>query len=567
MRTEPRLPLADVATRGRRAPDRAVTPALGHGAWLARVDAWRDRFSSLPAGDIALHFEDAAEFAGALFGAWHAGRTPWLAPDALPATRGQLAGRVVAFAGDGGGDLRCAPAHDADAATSGDAAPLRETLDARAHRLVLFTSGSTGEPVAISKSLCQLDAEIDALEARFGEGLGEARVLGTVSHQHIYGLLFRVLWPLSAGRAFAPRRVAYPEELAVPGTGPVVLVASPAHLKRLPETPDWRDFAASLRAVFSSGGPLPADAAQAVRRLWSRSPIEVFGSTETGGVAWRQRTESAEGWTPLPGVEWRLVDDALQVRSRHLAGDGWFATADRAQADDAGGFTLLGRADRIVKLEERRISLDAIERGLLASPLLQDARVVVLPGRRVRLGAVVVASPDGEAALARDGRAFVSAALRASLADRIDAIAVPRRWRFVPALPADAQGKTGVRALRALFHPSMPAPHWERRDSTSASARLRAAPDVAGFGGHFPDMPVLPGVVLLDWAVRLAAEAFGPCGVFLRMESLKFQQLVRPGADLQATLDWQPGVLSFRFTSEAGVHASGRMLFAAEAAA
>ena len=113
----------------------------------------------------------------------------------------------------------------------------------------------------------------------------------------------------------------------------------------------------------------------------------------------------------------------------------------------------------------------------------------------------------------------------------------------------------------------MPAPHWERRDSTSASARLRAAPDVAGFGGHFPDMPVLPGVVLLDWAVRLAAEAFGPCGVFLRMESLKFQQLVRPGADLQATLDWQPGVLSFRFTSEAGVHASGRMLFAAEAAA
>ena len=67
--------------------------------------------------------------------------------------------------------------------------------------------------------------------------------------------------------------------------------------------------------------------------------------------------------------------------------------------------------------------------------------------------------------------------------------------------------------------------------------------------------------------MRLAAEAFGPCGVFLRMESLKFQQLVRPGADLQATLDWQPGVLSFRFTSEAGVHASGRMLFAAEAAA
>ena len=67
-------------------------------------------------------------------------------------------------------------------------------------RLVIHTSGSNGEPVAIPRRLAQLDAEVRALQQAFGAGLDEALVLGTVSHQHIYGLLFRVLWPLAAGR-------------------------------------------------------------------------------------------------------------------------------------------------------------------------------------------------------------------------------------------------------------------------------------------------------------------------------------------------------------------------------
>ena len=269
----------------------------------------------------------------------------------------------------------------------------------------------------------------------------------------------------------------------------------------------------------------------------------------------------------MPGVDWRLADHCLQVRSPHLADGGWWPTTDRARADGTGGFELLGRADRIVKLEERRVSLDAIEQRLRASPLLQDVRVVALPGRRVALGAVAVATVDGEAVLVREGRSGIAGRLRAWLASHVDPIAIPRRWRFVTAMPADAQGKTGHRTLQALFHPRMPEPRWERREPASAAASLHAAPDLAGFAGHFPDLPILPGVVLLDWAVRLGREAFGFRGDFLRIEGLKFQQLVRPGAELHATLDWHPGALAFRITSDAGVHASGRMLFATETGA
>ena len=446
------------------------------------------------------------------------------------------------------------------AATGGGDIAL-QALDLDACTLVLFTSGSTGEPAAIRKSLRQLDAEVDALESAFGALLGDATVHGTVSHQHIYGLLFRILWPLSARRPFARARLAYTEQLTTLGPESVAVIASPAHLKRLPETQDWRALAQALRVVFSSGGALPVDAAGDVQRLWQQAPIEVFGSTETGGIAWRRADGSRAAWLPLPGVEWRLQGDTLEVRSPHLPDMDWFATSDRAHASGDGRFQLLGRADRIVKIEERRISLDAIEARLRESEWLDEVRLVALPGPRVLLAAAAVPTSAGRELLDGEGRAAFAQRLRGWLAGHCDPIALPRRWRFLDAMPADARGKTSERALTALFRPLMPPPLWLRRDAHGASATLTATAELAAFEGHFPQAPILPGVVLLDWAVRLGRDAFGLSFDVQRVEALKFQQLVRPGTELTVDLALVPGRLDFRFTSAHGVHAAGRLRF------
>ena len=530
----------------------AVALGADRAHWLARVRAWARAFLPLQGRDVALACEDGFEFSAALFGAWQAGAIPWMPADALPATLQRLRDDGVTFAGELPDGLQAATG-------SGDIA--LQALDLDACTLVLFTSGSTGEPAAIRKSLRQLDAEVDALESAFGALLGDATVHGTVSHQHIYGLLFRILWPLSARRPFARARLAYTEQLTTLGPESVAVIASPAHLKRLPETQDWRALAQALRVVFSSGGALPVDAAGDVQRLWQQAPIEVFGSTETGGIAWRRADGSRAAWLPLPGVEWRLQGDTLEVRSPHLPDMDWFATSDRAHASGDGRFQLLGRADRIVKIEERRISLDAIETRLRESEWLDEVRLLALPGPRVLLAAVAVPTSAGRELLDGEGRAAFVQRLRGWLAGHCDPIALPRRWRFLDAMPADARGKTSERALTALFRPRMPPPLWLRRDAHGASATLIATAELAAFEGHFPQAPILPGVVLLDWAVRLGREAFGLSGGMLRMETLKFQQLVRPGAELNVALTWAPGRLDFRFTSSHGVHAVGRLRF------
>lgn len=547
-----------VSPRPGRVVGEAAHGAVDHPRFRQQVLCWQQAFARAPGSDWALYFDDALTFAAALLGAWHAGKRVFLGGDDLPATLEGLRPRVDGFAGDLPG--RYAPLQpDAEAAIDAALQPLDE--DQR--ELVVFTSGSTGAPTAIVKRMRQLSREVEALQAAFGEQLEGTQVHGTVSHQHIYGLLFRVLWPLAAGRAIQPRRFFHEDLVSALVRQPSVLVATPAHLKRLPEQLDWSSLQGQLRAVFSSGGPLPEEAALQARALLGVAPTEVFGSSETGGIAWRRWSADQPQWHPLPGVAWRIDDGCLSVCSPHLDNDGWWQTQDRVEADAGRSFRLLGRADRIVKIEERRVSLDALEQQLLAHPGVQEVRVLVLPGAREQLAAVVVPQPADVARWDDAQRRRQAQALGAHLASSHDAVTRPRRWRFVDTLPLNAQGKVTAAALTALFRPLLPAVQWQQRTADAALLLLPLEPDLVVFDGHFPQAKILPGVVQLDWAIHYAREVFAMPPRFERMDAVKFQHVARPGDCLQLTLGWDAdrSVLSFRYVSDHGVHASGRVVF------
>jgi acyl-coenzyme A synthetase/AMP-(fatty) acid ligase len=529
---------------------------IPHAQFAREVACWQAAFAAVHGPRVALYFEDSHDFAAALFGALHAGKQPLLPGDAQPATVARLLPQVDAWAGDLPGALQ-------PAATPAD--DVRE-LDLREARIVIHTSGSSGQPLAIHKRLAQLDAEIQHLDAVFGPRLSpEALVLSTVSHQHIYGLLFVTLWPLACGRPVAVERLVYPEQTAESvARQPSVLVSSPAHLKRLPDTLDWAPARAQLQAIFSSGGPLPPESAQQAHALLAQSPIEVYGSSETGGVAWRQRAFDGDAWTPLPGVQWRLKDDTLCVQSKHLDGDDWWETSDRAKALEGGRFLLQGRADRIAKIEEKRVSLVALEEALVATGELLEAKALLVPADGgARLGVVAVPSDRGWATLRAGGKRALNELLRGELLKGFERVVLPRRFRYLRELPVNSQGKATEALLAALFQPERPPLRWERRDAAQALAVLSITPDLRVFDGHFPGMPVLPGVAQMDWVVQCGREAFALPPRLLRAEQLKFQAPVLPPVELQLQLEWNAaaGQLAFRYVSASGPHASGRLVF------
>ncbi|SDD44095.1 Acyl-coenzyme A synthetase/AMP-(fatty) acid ligase [Cupriavidus sp. YR651] len=550
-------------------------PSLDARDFVARAAAWRRMFAAAPGHRWALYIERTAEFAAALLGAWHAGKHVVLPGDTRQETLAALRGHADGLAGELPDGLQpSAPDGDAGAF---DWPPLA-THDTW---ITLFTSGSTGVPGAIDKRLAQLDAEVHTLQQAFGGDLpADVRVLGTVSHQHIYGLLFTVLWPLAAGRPMPVTRLAFHEEVVracIDDTHPAILISSPAHLKRMPEALDWPATRPVLRAVFSSGGPLPPEAATEALRLTGRSPIEVFGSSETGGIAWRQRAVQADRWTALPGIAWRLQDGFLAVRSAHLADDDWYVCADRALPAGDDSFVLAGRADRIVKIEEKRVSLTQIEQRFALSAFVREARVTMIElDVGTRVAAAIVPTEAGQAMLDGEGRAALTTALRRHLADAIDPVALPRRWAFLAALPCNAQGKTTEAMLRDVFRRTLPAVRWIGAEGNvdgagggSVTASLDITEDLAIFDGHFPGTPIVPGVAQVDWVMAIAPQRL-PVPArdrFARLDTLKFQAVIQPGSTVQMALTWQPEsrVLGFRLTSAAGPHASGKIVFHPEA--
>jgi len=430
------VPIAEVFVRPREAGSVVGWRAgetVTWAAFRARVAALASRLDS----DAVLACEKPLNFLAALLALWSRGRQALVPPSLQPAAVSAIAGRALR---DG----------DVEAATGSSELALPPAAQCR---LALYTSGSSGAPKRVDKTLAQLDRELENLHALWGDVLARSAVLATVPHHHIYGLLFRLLWPLAAARPADEATSVDPVELraAAAQRGRHVLVSTPAHLDRFPgllALSQWH----RPEMIFSSGGPLAAPTAALYRGAFGAAPVEVFGSTETGGVAWRRRDGAAdeEAWRPFPGIAVSVDEEgALVLDSAYLPSRDW-RMDDAATLLGDGRFVLRGRLDRVVKIEGKRLSLPELEQRLQSHEWVEAACAVPLPAP-LRLGAVVVPTREGAAALQRLGARATGEALRRHLAPAFDATLLPKRFRFVAALPVSERGKVVPQALAKLF--------------------------------------------------------------------------------------------------------------------
>jgi acyl-coenzyme A synthetase/AMP-(fatty) acid ligase len=545
----------------------------------------RTRVASLAArlrrggpGRFVLLCRDPFAFGVGLFGLAHAGCTAVLPPNAQPGTLRAVAAGASGVISDRRLDLRELEHIDPLGRTLESDAPLAP-LERDAPLCELFTSGTTGSAKSIPKALRHFDDEAAALEAEFGAALGDARVFSTVSFLHLYGLTFRVLWPLAAGRAFSRDTPLHPGELcaALSRGDAFALVTTPLHLRHLVRrTAELARLRAGHRLTFASAGPLDRATALTTAEALGEAPIEIYGSTETGAVAARRRSaaDPEPAYRPLRFV--RLERDPgsgrLLVRSPFVSvGTGapgalGLLTGDRVEPL-ASGLRLLGRVDRVVKIGEKRLALPEMEEALAASPLVEEAALCTYSrGSATRVGAVVVASERGRAELAAGGRVALVRALREALAQGFDAPLVPRAWRFPPALPRDAQGKVAHGELAALFARAparvrRPILLQERRLGDRLERRLRIPHELAALRGHFPGFPLVPGVAQLGFVLDAAAALLGSAQGASEIEVVKFRHPLRPGDEFELAIERDPrtGRLRFELRDEDRVFSDGRM--------
>lgn len=312
--------------------------------------------------------------------------------------------------------------------------------------LQLFTGGSTGKPKVWTKTPVNVVSEA-AFQAEKHGITADDYFVATVPPYHIYGFLFSVMIPFVAGARVMERVVVFPREiLAALEENPVTVLASvPVHYRVLNgET----IIAPALRRAFSSAGPLDREDAHWFYRQTGVGVEEIFGSTETGGIACRCPAVGREILEPFSCVAWTIEDERLCVKSPFLSPDlpfdgaGFFMTGDRVKAAGSG-FTLLGRSDGVVKVGGKRVDLNGVRDTIKRIPGVRDAHVFSLPGRKAR-------DTDVAAVVETDS---TEEELKKALAGVMETYAMPRRLRVVSRMPSTSTGKIDRDALLKLFTP------------------------------------------------------------------------------------------------------------------
>ncbi|MEP4888963.1 MAG: AMP-binding protein [Aliiglaciecola sp.] len=535
--------------------------------FMANVYRWQHTLSQYSGQRWVVYHSDPYEFLSILYALWYLKKVACVPGDNRPAT----ITRLLNHADGGVGEIDNGITQESASELQGFANFDFPRIDNQQVAVELYTSGSSGEPKAIIKTIGQLESELQSLEQQFPAKPG-AQILSTVSHQHLYGLTFRLLRPFSSGQPFLTELCEYTEDIfnyAQPLTQ-FVLVASPSHISRVNELLAWSSMKAECLNIFSAAAPLKKADALRMSKLLDAPLLEIYGSSETGVIAWRSQSDNdgEAHWQRLPHVIFEIDEqEQVKVCSAFVDKSSPYLN-DKLNIYADGSFELKGRSDQIVKIEGKRVSLNAIESVLIAHNWVFEAKAFSLVRKRTEVAVVLTLTKVGEVQLMQMGRAKVIKTLRNLLLSNFETIVIPRRWRFVDTMPYNQQGKVTMASLHALME--QPAllkwPIIKSVDKNTAEIKIACVipTGLVYFDGHFDQAPILPGVVQVHWAQKYAAEYFAIAGRFSHLEVIKFSNIIQPDDQIEIVLTFNPQKqkVSFSYRSDKGLHSSGRICFA-----
>lgn len=324
-------------------------------------------------------------------------------------------------------------------------------IDGETTRIFLFTSGSTGKPKAVPQRMKEFEEDNAFIISKWGREFTERKLITTVSQHHIYGFLFGISLPFTLGCPFRRNRVEFPEEFEKLTDVSYILIATPAFLKRTVEVED--NLAMKNVWIFTSGGAVTPELAVQTEKVFGFCPLEVYGSTETSGIAYRQQNKDQLVWTPFDNAKIWLGDDGcIRIISPYIKNPEGFATADLAEIFEDGRFLLKGRSDSIVKIEEKRISMTEVENRLIETGLVADVKVVALSNDvRQYLAAALVLNEKAREQFKDTEKYMINRWFHDFLMKYFENVVIPKKWRFMEKLPVDVQGKKHKLEIMALF--------------------------------------------------------------------------------------------------------------------
>ncbi|SEP84623.1 class I adenylate-forming enzyme family protein [Lentzea albida] len=316
-----------------------------------------------------------------------------------------------------------------------------------AHRLVQFSSGSTGRSKVIGRSTSSLVDEVARFEACEGVPRSGERLLLLNSPAHSFGLIGGLLHSLAAGvhLVFAASPAATDVQRQARAFEVDFVTGLPFHFDLLASSPD-RSALGSARGAFAGGELMPQEVASRFLAEYGFPVGECFGTTETGALTMAVSGTVRPSVGPLmPGITARVRDGLVEValpETPYLSSDdpsrysgGWFRTGDRGEFTPSGELRLLGRADSLVVVRGNKVDLTEVEHVLRGHPLVTEA--------------VALGPSEIRAYVGTSSSALTADALTEWCTERLAEFKLPQHIHVMDTLPRTPTGKI-VRSMEPL---------------------------------------------------------------------------------------------------------------------
>lgn len=288
---------------------------------------------------------------------------------------------------------------------------------------ISFTSGTTGQPKAISKTWREFQTSAKLALQQLQLENKNLTVVTTVPLQHMFGLETSFFWPLFSSLIVENNRPFFPEDIRkqlAEAKTPCLLVTTPKHLKSCVNANlQWQN----VDRILSSTAPMSLTLAEQIEDRFNAPLYEIFGSTETLSYASRQITKNPK-WHTYQGIQIKQQTTQFVVSGGHLQQPK--ALDDQFTVDKNGDFTVIGRSTDLIKIAGKRTSLQQLNNLLQSLQGIDDG--VFFVTKRERLGAVVTSQ-------------LTKKEILESLKQFIDPVFLPRPLYFVEQIPRNELGK------------------------------------------------------------------------------------------------------------------------------
>ena len=420
------------------------------------------------------------------------------------------------------------------------------------------TSGSSGDSKNIEKTINQMILESAFLTNHF-DIKSDSIIISSISHQYLFGLTFKIFVALKSGANIHCQELNYPELVSASISNlknhKIIFLSSPVLLDCLSKKNNIDEFN-NIATIFTAGSKLDKHTRENLNKLIKSQIIEIYGSSETGVFA-----SNIDGnFVAFPSVKISIDD-----KSRLIVSSPWQKIGDKSEflSNDCveikgDRLKILGRFDRIIKLHDKRVSLDFLENTIKKSSIIEDI-AISQDNRYKRLAAILVLNKEGKKLFRNKGKKEIVKQIKTLITKEFNS---KLRYFYIRSkLPKNTNGKLPKSAFLDSINARIK-PEFKLISKDLDSIKLSAYIDEGSFyfEGHFLDFPLVPGFIQLGFVLDSIKKhlGFGYENI-QQIEAIKFMNFLRPCDEAILEIKTIENKISFKIFANNKECANGRL--------